>query len=322
MNNFNEIYKNYRGVIDRELDSIDLPAELSYFRESLLYPLKGQGKRFRPILLLTVGKSLGQNEDQLMPAALAIEILHPFTLVHDDIMDNDEMRRGLPTVHNKWDQPTAILSGDGLFALAYRQLMQLQLPVVNKITTRISDALLKICEGQIRDLNFENRIDVLPQEYLDMVDLKTGELIGLSCAVGAIIAGASEELIEKLNNFGKILGQAFQIQDDILEISSDEEQMGKSLGSDFAAGKKTYPLTIILSKVDEEEKKNIMSFLQNNSYNKQEVMEKFEQYDAIQQGKALIDQLISKALSELDGCPEHTKSQLRYFVELISNREH
>jgi len=192
---------------------------------------------------------------------------------------------------------------------------------INKIAIRISDTLMKICEGQIRDLQFEERIDVSPQEYLDMVELKTGELLGLSCSVGAMIAGANEAIVKKMDSFGKILGQAFQIQDDILEISSNEKQMGKSLGSDFAAGKKTYPLSLIISKVEGQEKKNIMSFLKNNSYNRQEVLKKFEKYNAIEDSKALVKKLINKALVELDGCPSSTKTKLKYFVELISNRD-
>ncbi|MCF7885448.1 MAG: polyprenyl synthetase family protein [Candidatus Marinimicrobia bacterium] len=322
MNDLKNTYENYRKVIDQEISGISEIEELTYFRAPLLYPLKGQGKRFRPVLLLIVGKSMGQKVEALLPAAIAIEILHTFTLVHDDIMDNDKLRRGLPTVHKKWNRDIGILSGDGLFALAYRELMQTSHPRIDHITSRISQVLLRICEGQTRDLDFEKRTDITPQEYLNMVELKTGELIGLSCSVGAMLANADEKIVNKLDNFGKILGQAFQIQDDILEISSDESQMGKSLGSDFTTGKKTYPLTLVLSKLNNTEKKKFMSFLKNNSYNREEVLNKFQKYNAITEGEKVVNELMDQALAELDACPEKTRTRLAYFVELISNRDH
>ena len=322
MENLDKLYSKYRRIIDDEIVNIPLPSDINKFRNPLIYPLKGKGKRFRPFLLLMVGESLGKKIKDLLPAALAIEILHTFTLVHDDIMDQDKVRRGLPTVHEKWNSGMAILSGDGLFALAYRKLMQLEQFDIKSITIRISETLLKICEGQVRDMNFEQQLDVTPQDYLEMVRLKTGELIGLSCALGAILAEAEGKVVEKLHNFGLILGQAFQIQDDILEISSDQEQMGKSLGSDFVAGKKTYPLTVILSKLKEEEKKNFMSFLKKNSYNRKDVMDKFEQYNAVEESEQLVNKLINKALKELEECSSSTRTRLRYVVDLISNRDH
>jgi geranylgeranyl diphosphate synthase type II len=322
MENLDKLYSKYRKRIDDEIAKVPLPSIITKFRDPLLYPLQGKGKRFRPFLLLMVGESLGKNINKLLPAALAVEILHTFTLVHDDIMDQDKVRRGLPTVHEKWNSGMAILSGDGLFALAYRKLMQLEYPRIKSITIRISETLLKICEGQVRDMNFEQKLDVTPRDYLKMVRLKTGELIGLSCALGAMLAEAEEEIVERLHSFGLILGQAFQIQDDILEISSDQEQMGKSLGSDFVAGKKTYPLTVVLSKLKEEEKKNFMSFLKKNSYNRKDVMNKFEQYNAIKEGEQLVSTLINNALKELEKCPSSTRTRLKYVVDLISNRDH
>ncbi|MCF7740345.1 MAG: polyprenyl synthetase family protein [Candidatus Marinimicrobia bacterium] len=322
MNDLDQQYNDYRHKINDRLRHIDIPESIQTFRESLEYALQGQGKRIRPVLLLLVGTSLGRTVEDLMPAALAIEILHTFTLVHDDIMDEDNMRRGKATIHEKWNPNTAILSGDGLFALAYRELMRAKHSRVGEIGIQFSEALLKICEGQARDMNFEQRDDVTPREYLDMVELKTGVLLGLSCKIGAMLADADQEIVHRLDGFGRKLGQAFQIQDDVLEISSDEEQMGKSLGSDFAAGKKTYPLTLVLSRLNQDEKKKFISFLKNNSYNRKEVLRKFRHYEALKESKRVILELINSALDDLDRCPDATSQNLNFLVELISNRDH
>lgn len=322
MNDHNKPYNEYRDKINDRLRHIDMPESIQTFRESLEYALQGQGKRIRPVLLLLVGTSLGKTVEELMPAALAIEILHTFTLVHDDIMDEDKMRRGKATIHEKWNPNTAILSGDGLFALAYRELMRAKHTRIDEIGIQFSEALLKICEGQARDMDFEQRNDVTPREYLDMVELKTGELLGLSCKIGAMLADADQEIVHRLDGFGRKLGQAFQIQDDVLEISSDEDQMGKSLGSDFAAGKKTYPLTLVLSRLNQGEKKKFISFLKNNSYNRKEVLRKFRHYEALKESKRVILELINSALDDLDKCPDAISQKLKFLVELISNRDH
>lgn len=152
--------------------------------------------------------------------------------------------------------------------------------------------------------------------------MKTGELLGLSCKIGAMLADADQEIVHRLDGFGRKLGQAFQIQDDVLEISSDEDQMGKSLGSDFAAGKKTYPLTLVLSRLNQGEKKKFISFLKNNSYNRKEVLRKFRHYEALKESKRVILELINSALDDLDKCPDAISQKLKFLVELISNRDH
>lgn len=198
-----------------------------------------QGKRLRPLLLILSGLAVGGKLEPLLYPAVAIELLHNFTLVHDDIMDNDEVRRGKPTVHIKWDLGTAILAGDGLLGLAYRKI--LLTPNVNQaqIATLFTNALIDICEGQAMDKMFESKQSVTESEYLEMINRKTAVLIQLACQLGAITAGANEEIQQKFSEFGFNIGMGFQIQDDLLDIMADESKLGKKVGSDLAMNKKT-----------------------------------------------------------------------------------
>ena len=203
------------------------------------YILSGKGKRVRPILTLFTAESFGGTKSESMPAALAVEILHNFTLVHDDIMDEDHIRHGKPTVHHKWDVGTAILSGDAMLSLALKMIQKS--PQFNeKLMTSFIDGLQAVCEGQALDKEFETREIVTLDEYIQMIDLKTGYLLGLSAELGAISVGVNDDDVIKVREFGRLIGRAFQIQDDLLEIYSDSTNMGKSLESDLLLGKKTY----------------------------------------------------------------------------------
>jgi len=198
-----------------------------------------EGKRIRPLLVILSGLSLGGKINSLLYPAVAIELLHNFTLVHDDIMDNDDIRRGKPTVHVKWDLGTAILAGDGLLGLAYRKI--LSTPNVNqsRVATLFTDALIDICEGQALDKSFETKKTVSENHYLEMINKKTAVLIQLSCLLGAITAGAEVEIQKKFSEFGYNIGMGFQIQDDLLDVIADESKLGKKVGSDLAMNKKT-----------------------------------------------------------------------------------
>jgi len=203
------------------------------------YVLSGKGKRVRPILTIFTAESFGGSKLESMPAALAVEILHNFTLVHDDIMDEDHIRHGKPTVHHKWDVGTAILSGDAMLSLALK-MIQKSSQFNEKLMSSFIDGLQAVCEGQALDKEFETRNTVSLAEYIQMIDLKTGYLIGLSAELGAISVGANDEDVIKVRDYGRLIGRAFQIQDDLLEIYSDSNNMGKSLESDLLLGKKTY----------------------------------------------------------------------------------
>ncbi len=200
--------------------------------------IKAGGKRLRPVLCLLSAEALGRSYEPIIPAAVAIETIHNFTLVHDDIMDRDEMRRGVPTVHRVYGEATAILAGDTLFAEAFRLLTMCKVEAENLIRAvdRVADVCVKICEGQYLDMSFENRETISEEEYLEMVKLKTGCLIATSTSLPATLFG--EEKFEKgLWDFGLLCGIGFQIHDDWLDIMSEET--GKDLGSDILKGKKT-----------------------------------------------------------------------------------
>ena len=204
------------------------------------YILNLDGKRIRPVLVLLSADLYGIPVEKAMPAAMAVEIFHNFTLVHDDIMDEAPLRRGQPTVHEKWDTNTAILSGDAMLIEAYRQLEAYPGDVFKPLLTVFSKTALEVCEGQQYDMDFESRDDVQISEYLRMIEYKTAVLIGCALKMGALVAGASGEDQQALYSFGIYLGLAFQLQDDYLDVFGDPETFGKQVGGDIIENKKTF----------------------------------------------------------------------------------
>ncbi len=316
-----QLVRNYRSEIDDRLRDLSLPELPESLYKPMRYSTNSPGKRIRPILTLLTGEGLGVDREKVMPAALAVEVLHTFSLVHDDIMDNDTQRRGRATVHVKWDMNTAILSGDGLMALAFRLLMETDSQQIGKMGYEFSRAMLEICEGQALDVEFESRQTVSSEDYLEMVGKKTGRLLGLSCQLGALISSGDERIANSLNYFGIELGQAFQIQDDLLELTSDAENMGKSLDSDIIAGKKTYPMVLAQSGMDQREKSTFMDFLKSNIQNRQAIINAFRDRRAIEQSQQKITVLLENAIARLRILPERAANNLKFAVNMISNRQ-
>ncbi len=209
-------------------------------RDPIQYFLRTSGKKIRPLLTLLACKVVGGEIDRALPAAVGIELFHDFTLIHDDIMDRDDLRRGKLTIHKKWDEGTAILVGDAMIGMAYTNMLKCESRHNEAISRLFSEALIKVCEGQALDKEFEKRSDVQLEEYLDMISKKTAWLIKMSCQVGAILGGGTNEQVDSLKNFGENLGMGFQIQDDLLDFIADESKLGKKVGSDFRMDKKTY----------------------------------------------------------------------------------
>ena len=229
-----------REAIDRHIeavvDSCPYPASLY---DPIRYVMRVGGKRVRPLLVLLSARSLGDPGQAELDLAAAVELLHTFTLVHDDIMDRDEMRRGQPTIHSRWDEGTAILAGDALIGLAYRCLARQDSPRLGEMIRTFTDAVVEVCEGQALDKEFEGR-QVTLQEYEDMIARKTGRLISMSARIGALAAGGDDLQADTLEQFGASLGKAFQIQDDLLDYFSSTGELGKAVGSDLAMHKATY----------------------------------------------------------------------------------
>lgn len=220
-------------VPEREPNSLYAPAQ---------YVLSGGGKRLRPVLLLLTAEALGAKYEDAMPAALAVEVFHNFTLVHDDIMDNADTRRGKPTVHCKWDESTAILSGDYLMGLSYDLLTRTPQGDLRELMQVYHKMVERLCEGQAFDTAFEMRSDVTVDEYINMIDGKTAALLEAVFEIGGIVAGADDKAREQLSLLGKSVGRAFQIQDDLLDITAENTKWGKKVGGDLIEGKKTYLL--------------------------------------------------------------------------------
>ena len=307
--------------IDRELSKIDLSGISSELVQPMRFSLNAKAKRLRPILVLLVGENLGASRKNLMPTALAIEIMHTFTLVHDDIMDNDTIRRGQQTVHVKWNVNTAILTGDALMALAFRTLMQTKSERLDQIGTHFSQAMLEICDGQAFDLAYEKYEEIDLTDYLNMIAHKTGRLLGLACQLAAIIAGASPKVVNNLYLFGLELGQAFQIQDDLLELTADQAEMGKSLGSDLTAGKKTFPIIMALNELPAGQRADLLNFLKANAGNRRAIVQQLTKRGSIQQTEAMIARLFKNARERLHNMPDQLQSDLINLIELIAGRQ-
>ena len=238
MSTFNELITFIRKEVNRDLKRLPIPKRPVYLYEPIRFVLSGNGKRFRPILVHLAGRANNADPDSLMKIALAVELLHNFTLVHDDIMDNDILRHGQAAVHSKWDESTAILAGDGINAIA--QILLSGIPDrSNAICRFFNQATLEVCEGQALDKEFENDLSITEDQYLEMIEKKTGSLLGACAALSATLVGADQEVINYFDQFGRALGNGFQIHDDLLEIYGNPNEMGKSLGSDIAEGKQT-----------------------------------------------------------------------------------
>ena len=238
MSTFNELITFIRKEVNRDLKRLPIPKRPVYLYAPIRFALSGNGKRFRPILVHLAGRANNADPESLMKIALAVELLHNFTLVHDDIMDNDDMRHGQAAIHSKWDESTAILAGDGINAIA--QILLSGIPDrSNEICRFFNQATLEVCEGQALDKEFENDLSITEDQYLEMIEKKTGSLLGACAALSATLVGADQEVINYFDQFGRAFGNGFQIHDDLLEIYGNPNEMGKSLGSDIAEGKQT-----------------------------------------------------------------------------------
>ena len=237
-----------RKEFNKSLNSFSFPKTPSYLYRPIEYSLKGKGKRYRPIIVHLTGRHFKSDPDDIMKISMAIELLHCFTLIHDDIMDSDDKRRNMPTLHKKYDVSSAILAGDGIFTIT--QLILISVDQNSKLLfQKYNEMVLEICEGQAMDKQYEVEDELDLDDYIKMVKKKTGALLGSCLSLPAIIENENKSNLKLLYNVGKNLGVAFQIQDDLFEIFGDEKVMGKSLGSDIASNKKT-PLAILAKNED------------------------------------------------------------------------
>ena len=228
--------------INSYLDNLPYTREPQSLYEPVKYALSMGGKRIRPSLMLMAYNMFKDDPESILPTACAIETYHNYTLLHDDLMDNAAMRRGMPTVHVKWDANTAILSGDSMLVLAFQRMMQCAPDKLKPVLDLFTETSLEIGEGQQYDMDFESRTDVTEDEYIEMIRLKTSVLLACSLKLGAIQAGAHAADADNLYKFGELMGLAFQLQDDYLDVYGDPAVFGKAIGGDILCNKKTYML--------------------------------------------------------------------------------
>ncbi len=295
--------------------------------EASLHYFKAGGKRIRPYLALTSYKLYRDDIERVLPFAAGLEVLHTFTLIHDDIMDNDDIRRGLPTVHRVWGVPMAILAGDYLFAKVFdlASKADVEPEIIVRVLRVLSETTITLCDGQAYDMWFERKDDVSVDEYYDMIRKKTGALIKASAEIGGIVGGGSEEDIRNLGEFGEKIGVAFQIIDDVIGLVGEEKVTGKPKGSDVREGKKTLPILYALERLEGEDKKFLMSILKKERTFSDEEIEKaislIEKTGAIDYSRELAKKIYSEAIQALNRLPDKpAKKDLRELAYVIVER--
>jgi geranylgeranyl diphosphate synthase type II len=231
-----------QNIINKAIAETKYTAKPAELYEPISYLMQLGGKRMRPVLVLVSTELFGGDVLKALDAAVGIELFHNFTLMHDDIMDKAPLRRGNPTVHVKWNESAAILSGDVMFVEAYKLMIRVDDSILRKVLDIFSDTASGVCQGQQADMNFEKRDQVSLEEYIEMIRLKTAVLLAGSMQIGALIGGAEKDQADLLYEFGENLGLAFQLQDDILDVYGDPEKFGKQVGGDILADKKTFLL--------------------------------------------------------------------------------
>jgi geranylgeranyl diphosphate synthase type II len=263
-------FEKAQEIINREIESLVINREPVELYQPVKYILSIGGKRIRPALVLMACNLFSDTITHAIKPALAIEIFHNFTLLHDDIMDNSELRRNRPTVHEKWNQNVAILSGDVMSILSYRFIGDCSAEILPDILDLFTTTALEVCEGQQYDMNYESRNDITGDDYIKMITLKTSVLIAASLKLGAMIGGASHTDSDFMYEFGKNLGIAFQIRDDLLDVYGNTEKFGKKIGTDIIANKKTYLILKALEEADDESGKILRKLISTKNIDPEE----------------------------------------------------
>lgn len=317
---------NYKSVFLNYLEEKAQVKEPKNLYQPIAYILSLGGKKLRPILTLMATDIFGGNHKKALDAALAIEVFHNFTLIHDDIMDAAPLRRGNQTVHEKWDVNTGILSGDAMLILAYQYLENYDAPTFKKLTSLFSKTALEVCEGQQMDIDFETRNDVTIKEYIKMISLKTSILVAAALKMGAVIADASKEDTNHIYNFGLNLGIAFQLQDDYLDAFGNPKTFGKQVGGDIIENKKTYLYIKALELSSESEKEVLRGLFNTEQQDHQQKIDKvkavFDTSGATEKTKNAIKKYTQKAFEVLESISitSEKKQLLKEFGEGLMNR--
>ncbi len=314
-------------IISEAVNKLAFPVYPAELYEPISYILSLGGKRMRPALLLLACDLFGGDVDAAIQPALAIEVFHNFTLMHDDIMDNAPLRRGRVTVHERWNKNVGILSGDVMLVQGYKLMMQVEDRLLRPILDIFNTTAVGVCEGQQLDMEFEQRDQVDIDEYINMIRLKTAVVLGGALKIGALIGGADTKDAELLSSFGEHLGIAFQLQDDILDVYGDPEKFGKQVGGDIISNKKTYLLIKALELADQQQTKELTGWIALKQFdNTGKVTAVTDIYNALevrQYAENAMQTYADKAFEALDAInlPDDHKQYLRDFADGLLVRE-
>jgi geranylgeranyl diphosphate synthase type II len=320
--------KENQDIINQNIDSLNWAIEPNHLYEPISYILSQGGKRVRPQLCLFSAELFKGDLQQAIYPAVAFEMLHNFTLIHDDIMDNADLRRGKETVYKKWNTNIAILSGDTLFAKAYQYLLNYQGNHLRELVSLLTNTSIEVCEGQQYDLDFEQQNDITIDQYLGMTRLKTAVLLAACLKAGAIVSEASAKEQDLIYDFGIKIGLAFQIQDDLLDVYADVNKFGKNTGGDIAENKKTYMSLKAIELAQGEDLRQLQHYFSSINFEKQEkfnaVKAIYDKYRIKNHAQDLINQYYNNAFKSLEAInhPKETKQPLIDFVNQMVEREY
>ncbi len=318
--------------INKKIEQLDWNKEPQGLYEPIAYTLASGGKRLRPTLALIAAECIanggllnGDAMEKTVPAALALEVFHNFTLLHDDVMDRAEVRRGRPTVHVKWNDNTAILSGDQMLIEAYKLLSDVPADKLPQVLKWFNEMATGICEGQQYDVDFEHMSQVTIADYMKMIELKTSVLLANAMRIGGYIAGADEAQQKALYQYGLHIGLAFQIQDDILDVYGDPKTFGKAIGGDICANKKTLLLLTALETADAVSKAELLQWLLVSDRNEKKIAGVTEIYNRLgvrEAAETVMEEHTAVALEQLDKLPQNAAcEQLRELAEKLVTRK-
>jgi geranylgeranyl diphosphate synthase type II len=322
MYNSEEILKR----VNAALDALSYDRQPASLYDPVKYVLSLGGKRIRPVLMLLTYNLYKERPEDIMMQALALETYHNYTLLHDDLMDNADLRRGHQTVHKRWNANKAILSGDSMLVLAYQRMQQCDARHLQAVLSVFTETALQIGEGQEYDMDFETRNDVTEEEYIEMIRLKTSVLLACAMKIGAILGDAPQEDVDRLYQFGEQLGLAFQLQDDLLDVYGDEKVFGKAIGGDITSNKKTYMLINAMNRADERQRNELAHWIEATSFDRQEKIQSVTRlYDEIGIRKLCeekINHYFDQARLTLNqvGVSEERKLPLRSYMDELLHR--
>lgn len=315
-------------MVNEFLDHLSYDRKPESLYEPIKYVLSMGGKRIRPTLMLLAYNLYKDNPEDILMNACALETYHNYTLLHDDLMDNADMRRGHLTVHKKWNDNTAILSGDSMLVLAFQRMMQCDEKHLKDILDLFTVTALEIGEGQQYDMEFETRNDVKEEEYIEMIRLKTSVLLACALKIGAILADASAEDADNLYKFGEQIGLAFQLQDDYLDVYGDSKVFGKEIGGDITSNKKTYMLINAFNKANDAQREELTRWVSARDFDRNEKVDAVTRLyneigiDQLAQDKIAYYFAQSKKYLDAVNVPEEKKEELRKYAQKMMKRQY